>query len=279
MTQVLAGIRVLDMSNYVAGPYCAKILGDYGAEVIKVEEPGLGDISRRLGPFPDDDPHPEKSALFLHLNTSKKGITLDFRTTTGAEILRKLIANSDVIIESYGSSKLAEYGLDYPNLAQINPRLVMTSITPFGPYGPYKDYQATDIILAALGGWMYPLGDPDREPLQPGGPYIQYVTGVTATVGTLLALFRAMLTGEGKHVNVAALEVAAATTVYDMVRYSYNGEVRSRHGHLYGLGSRGSISISLQEGQDGYFLHMGGPNREGIFALLGKPELSEDPRF
>src|SRR5436309_1664546 len=129
MEHALSGIRVVDLTHYIAGPYCTKLLADYGAEVIKIERPSLGDGARRLGPFPGDAPHPEKSGLFLHLNTNKYGVTLDLKSATGNELFRRLVAECDVLIENFSPRVMPSLGLDYEALAAINPRLVMTSIS------------------------------------------------------------------------------------------------------------------------------------------------------
>ena len=137
-TGLLPGVRVLDVGQGISGPYCAKILAQMGAEVIKVEPPE-GDAARRMGPFPGDDPHPEKSGLFLALNANKYGVTLDLASPDGAEAFRKLAANADIIIENPPPISLADLGLGFRALNSVNPGLIFTSITPFGNRGPYKD--------------------------------------------------------------------------------------------------------------------------------------------
>ena len=137
----LKGVRVLEWAHFVAAPYCAKLFADNGAEVVKVEEPDTGDVSRRHGPFPDNIPHPERSALFLYLNTNKRGITLNLHTATGREVFKKLIKDVDIFIEDNPPKLMEELGLDYESLKKVNPQLVMTSITPFGQTGPYRDYK------------------------------------------------------------------------------------------------------------------------------------------
>ena len=134
--RALSHIRVVELCNLIAGPYCTKLLADLGAEVIKVERPGLGDDARRRGPFLNDSPHPERSGLFQYLNTNKLGITLDVETTAGRDILRELVRQSDVLVEDHPPAVLEGLGLTYPQLSEANPRLVMTSITPFGQSGP-----------------------------------------------------------------------------------------------------------------------------------------------
>ena len=140
---LLSGTRVLDLGSGISGPWCAKILADYGAEVIKVEPPGCGDAARRMGPFAGDDPNPEKSLTFLYLNTNKKGVTLEPSSATGRKLLNRLLADADVLVENHPPAQSEATGLDYGSLAAVNPQLVVTSITPFGQTGPYRNFEAT----------------------------------------------------------------------------------------------------------------------------------------
>jgi len=153
--QALTGLKVLDVTHYIAGPFCTKLLADYGADVIKVEKPGEGDESRRMGPFPDDVPDPEKSGLFLYLNTNKRGITLNLKTETGVKIFKDLVKESDVLVENFSPRVMPGLGLDYQTLKKVKPQLVMTSISNFGQTGPYRDWKATEITLFALCGQMH----------------------------------------------------------------------------------------------------------------------------
>mgnify|MGYP000445153981 CR=1 FL=1 len=141
---LLDGIRVLDLGTEVSGPFCAKLLADYGADVIKVELPGVGDPARRMGPFAGDDPHPEKSIPFLYINTNKRGVTLDTRNPTGRGLLEALLQTADVLVENVPPAHAEDLGLDYAGLTRNNPGLVVTSITAFGQSGPYRDYSATE---------------------------------------------------------------------------------------------------------------------------------------
>ena len=160
----LADVRVLDFTWYIAGPYCTKLLADYGADVIKVERPGLGDPSRRMGPFPQDVPNPEKSGLFLHLNTNKRGITLNLKTALGRRIAEQLARRADVVVESFSPGVMASLGLGYAALEKLNHAVVMTSVSNFGQTGPYRDFQMSELVLSAMGTSMKTCGQPDREP-------------------------------------------------------------------------------------------------------------------
>ena len=163
--KIFEGLKVVEYGNLVSAPYCTKLLAGLGAEVIKVEMPGVGDEARKHGPFPNDTPHTERSGLFLSLNSNKLGITLNLDTQAGRNILKKLLEDADVFVENNAPKHMEELGLDYASLEKINPRLIMASITPFGQSGPYRDYKAYDINCAAAGGVSIGIGYPDREPL------------------------------------------------------------------------------------------------------------------
>ncbi len=176
----LEGVSVLDLTHYIAGPYCTKLLADFGADVIKIERPGTGDAARNMGPFYHDEPHIEKSLPFLYLNTNKRSVTLDLKSATGAQILRRLVRDVDVLVESFSPRVMPSLALGYEDLNKINPSLVMVSISNFGQTGPYRDYLATDIIEYALGGLMYVFGYEDRETLKQALYQSQYKAGTTA---------------------------------------------------------------------------------------------------
>ncbi len=225
---LLDGIRVLDLGTEVSGPFCAKLLADYGADVIKVELPGVGDPARRMGPFADDDPHPEKSIPFLYINTNKRGVTLDTRNPTGRGLLEALLQTADVLVENVPPAHAEDLGLDYAGLTRNNPGLVVTSITAFGQSGPYRDYSATDLVNCAFSGLMYHTGDSDREPLRNSLNQSLYVAGINAAVATSAALLHRMATGRGQHVDVSAVECLAAHLVQPVPYYTYMGAIKGR---------------------------------------------------
>lgn len=225
----LSDIRVIDLSQGIAGPYCTKLLADYGAEVIKIEPPGEGDAARRLGPFPDDLPHPERSGLFLHLNTNKKSVTLDVSTASGAVILEKLLARADVLVESYPPGRMAEWGLGYDDLRDEFPSLIYASITPFGQTGPYRDYQGNSIVAMAVSTLMYATGDPDKEPLTTGGTPADYLAGEQCWLGVLAALLYRDGEGQGQRVDVSLAEAAACVDEYNAAMYAFAGAIRRRY--------------------------------------------------
>ena len=200
---MLAPYRVLDLTDEW-GFLCGKLLGDLGADVIKIEKPG-GDPSRSIGPFYHDIPHPEKSLYWFFYNANKRGITLDIETADGKEIFKKLVKKADFVIESYQPGYMDSSGLGYSVLSQINPRIIMTSITPFGQTGPYSKIKPSEIVAMALCGFMYELGDPDRAPLRIGLPQA-YLHGAAQAAGnTLVAHYHREMTGEGQYYDAPAL--------------------------------------------------------------------------
>ena len=185
---LLQGLRVLELGEFISAPYCGKLLADLGAEVIKIEPSGTGEYARQYGPFFENGPHPERSGIFLYLNANKLGVTLNLATPTGQNIIRALVEQSDVLVHNVSPLDMDRLGLQYESVSQANPGLVMASITPFGLTGPYRNYKAYDINLAAAGGICQGLGSPDREPLTFGTPQVGYFAGMAAASSILLAL-------------------------------------------------------------------------------------------
>ena len=197
--------RVLDLAG-AAGVFCTKLLADHGAEVIKVEPP-TGDAGRAKGPFLDDNPHPERSMYFLYYNTNKRSITLNLETEQGRAIFKRLVANADVVVESFPVGYLEGLGLDYASLRQVNPGLVMASVTPFGQSGPWKDYKSSDLIAMAASGFMQVTGDPDGPPVRQGNEQSHFAGAQYAAVAVLAALYyRDFGSGSGQHVDVSQQE-------------------------------------------------------------------------
>lgn len=271
----LAGFRVLDLTHYIAGPYCTRLLSGLGAEVIKVEKPGEGDGARRVGPFLHDDVHPEKSGLFLHLNAGKKSITLNLKTSAGKEIFKELAKSADAVIENFEPRVMPSLGLDYPALIQLNQGIVMTSISNFGQTGPYRDYKATELTEYAMSGLMYITGEPEREPLKLGVNMAQYVAGQLALVPTLAALYARETTGVGKHIDVSIMEACAGLLEFQAAQYDYTGWVPKRIGNINEKGH----PWGLYPCRDGYVALASRFGKWPLMAkLMEKPEL-KDPRF
>src|SRR5688572_21648078 len=189
MPAPLEGLRVLDLTTDVAGPFATKMLADFGADVLKVEPPE-GDPARRFGPFPGDEAHPERSGLFLHLNTNKRSITLDPSSEVGAARIRGLAARHDVVVEDYAVGDSERWGWDWTALSADRPEFIMCSVTPFGQTGPYRDYRGSEITLQAMGGPLHQTGHIEREPLKLGGHVAHYHAGLVAALGILTTLRR-----------------------------------------------------------------------------------------
>lgn len=227
----LEGVRVLELGEMVSAAYASKLIGDLGAEVIKVEEPG-GDPARQRGPFPDDRVDPEKSGTFLALNTNKRGLSLDL--VRDAAALRQLVAETDILIHNYPPRRMAELGIAYEPFRQRNPRLVMCSITPFGLTGPHKDYHAYELTTAHGGGWAWlspgASERPDLPPLKAAGHQTDLQAGLTAAMVSMAAYARALETGQGEHIDLSVQEYVASFLEQNFVYYSYMGQVASRLG-------------------------------------------------
>ena len=278
MKHALSEIRVVDLTHYIAGPYCTKLLADYGAEVLKIEKPGQGEGGRGLPPFFAGQPGVERSGLFSYLNTNKQDLTLDLKTSRGREIVLALIGQADVLVENFRPGVLDRLGFTPEALEQANPRLVHTSISNFGSSGPYRDYQLTDGVAYALGGWTYPMGELDRPPVQPGGAFGQYIAGLYAGIGTLQAVRNRDALNAVQHLEVSIQEALVATTLYDFVAFSYSGFVRQRSGRQFHLGFPNLVTLPCADGYVG--IHAGLPHQ--IYALLemvGRSDLANDPRF
>lgn len=269
--QGLEGVRVLELGHLVSAAYAAKLIADLGADVIKVEEP-QGDRARQRGPFPAGAPNPEKSGLFLALNTNKRSVTLDLREDSGKEHLRRLIAWADMLIHNYPPRLMTELGIDYEAFRQITPRLVMCSITPFGLTGPHCDYNAYEVTLAHGGGWAWlspgASDRPDLPPLKAFGQQADFQGGLAATVATLGAYYRTLETGVGEHVDLSVQEFVASFLEQNFVYYTYAGQVASR------LGRRLIYPWGIYECQDGliFLINVEQDQWLRLVALMGNPE-------
>jgi len=269
----LEGVKVLDLTHHIAGPWCTKLLADFGADVLKVERPA-GDPARNMSPFYHDEIDGEKSLLFLYLNTSKRGVTLNLKTQQGVQIFKELVADADLLVENYSPRVMPSLGLDYETLRGLNPALVMVSISNFGQTGPYRDYRATDIVEYALGGLMYIFGHYDREPLKHALHQAQFKTGTNAASAALMALYHQRTTGQGQHVDVSIQE-SIASGLRDVVNnYTYTGAVRRRQPNHSGDLTR------LRATSDGYVLPNPGigarDNWQAVVDFMGVPELADE---
>ncbi|MCH2535796.1 MAG: CoA transferase [Dehalococcoidia bacterium] len=275
----LGDVKVLDLTNLIAGPYCTKLLADYGAEVIKVERPGIGDGARRLGPFPGDVPHPEKSGLFLHLNTNKQSVTLDLTTQAARAVIKELVKETDIVVEGFRPGTMARWGLDHDTLRSINPTLVMTSISNFGQTGPYRDFRMAEVMVYGMGGEMYSTGIAEREPVKLGVNVLLYQAGATASVATMGALFAARDQGIGQHVDVSIMETQVGSIdrrMSTLIGYQYSGDITGRSP----LGSGGGYPYGAIPCSDGYLEISAGRNYfPRAVSMLGSPAELQDPKW
>ena len=284
MPSALEGIRVLDLSRVLAGPWCAQSLADLGADVIKVERPEAGDDTRGWGPpFLKDREGGDTadSAYYLAANRGKRSIEVDLATDAGREIIRALAAVSDVVIENYKVGALRKYGLDHASLSAVNPRLVYCSITGFGQTGPWSHRAGYDFIIQGLGGLMSVTGEADDRP--GGGPQkvgvavADLFTGMYATQAIIAALFHRERTGEGQHLDLALLDVQVAMTANMGSNFLHSGVAPKRWGNAHPnlvpyqtfKASDGWIIVAV--GNDGQFRR--------FVELGGEPGLADDPRF
>ena len=224
----LEGLRILDLTQGVAGPYCTKLLSDYGADVLKIERPEGGDPARRAGPFPEDEPHPERSGLFLDLNTGKRSLTLNLKTESGQRILRRLAADSDAVVENFRPGTLARLGLSEEQLAEANPAAALVSISNFGQHGPYRDFEADDMLLYAMGGGLAVTAYPGREPSRPWLYAPLFLAGAMSASYSLGAITSSVRFGQGERVDISIQEVLACSldrASQNLMAYSYGGEL------------------------------------------------------
>jgi CoA:oxalate CoA-transferase len=264
---LLAGLKVLDLGIFGAGPYCAKLLADAGAEVIHVERPGSGDPSRAHGPFAPDDTDQQLSATYAFLNANKRSVTLDFTHPDGAAVLWDLLDWSDIVVENFRPGTLARHGFAVEALLARKPALVLVSITNYGQTGPYRDYEATELTLQAMSGLMDGNGDQEREPLRYSGLIAQYMGGANASYTALTALRHARRTGCGQQVDVSIQESVASTYWSLYADYQYTGALQAR-------GQK-----DLYPTADGLMLARWLPPRtwDEFLLALEAPELAVDP--
>ncbi len=276
----LSNLKVLDLTHYIAGPHCTKLLASFGADVIKVERPEGGDPARRMGPFPDDVPDIEKSGLFLYLNTSKKGITLNLKSETGKKIFKDLVKDTDVLVENFKPMTMPSLGLDYETLEKINPRLVMTSISNFGQTGPYRDYKAQEINMVALGGLMYITGDPDREPLKEAGSAAQFTAGANAAAATLIAVYEQKRNKTGQYVDISIQESVFSLLDIRPIEWGRSRLITKRKGNYNQAGNwPGGVAAGsgVYPCKDGYIgmLIPGAAGMQLVAAVTGMDEFND----
>ena len=273
----LDGIRVIEWGNFISAPFCGKMLAELGAEVIKVEPPRWGDASRRHGPFPDHIPDPERSGLFLFANLNKRGVTLDPGAATGRGLLEGLLESADVFLENQPPALVRD--LDLQSLRHRHPRLIVTSITPYGRSGPYRDYAGYDLTVNALGGLSFGTGHPHREPLTTPLNQASYLAGVGAAFATVVALLARDVTGRGQQVDVAEAQVQSVLlSGYHLPTFIYRGVAGWRAGNRMRLGLFPNCVLPCKDG----YVCIDAPQMEQyqrFLSLLDDSDWVENPRY
>jgi len=275
----LRGVRILDLSRVLAAPLCTQWLADLGAEVIKVERPGAGDESRTYGPpfLHDRDGNPtDIAAFYLACNRNKQSITVDHSTPEGQMLIRRLVEQSDVLVENFRSGVLKKYGLDYASLKAVNPRLVYLSVTGFGQTGPYAQRPGYDGIFQAMCGMMSVSGHP-QEPMKVGVSMVDILTSLFGAVGILAALRARDQTGEGQHIDLSLLDCGLASLSHFVQNYLVSGQVPQRRGN----GGFGGIPSQAFQCKDKPIFIVAGNNKQfsAFCKAAGRMDLFEDPRF
>ncbi len=276
----LSGLRVLDLSRVLAGPYCTQMLGDMGAEIIKIEKPGAGDDTRFWGPpfvRDRDGNDTTESAYYLSINRNKKSVAVDLASPEGRDIIIGLLQHCDILIENFKVGGLKKYGLDYDSLKNQFPGLIVCSITGYGQNGPLSTEPGYDLVSQAMGGLMSVTGAPDGDPMKVGVAVSDIITGLHAATGILAALHHRTTTGKGQHVDVALLDCTLATMTNLAQYYLTAGRVAPRQGNMHAT----IVPYQALKARDGWLVIAVG--NDGQFAklstLLGHPEWAQDPRF
>lgn len=282
--KLLEGIRVLDLSRILAGPWATQVLADFGADVIKVERPGVGDDTRTWGPpyLKDADGNDtSESAYYLCANRGKRSVAIDFTTAEGQVLIRELLTRCDVLVENYKVGGLKKYGLDFASVHAINPSLVYCSITGYGQDGPYAQRAGYDAAIQAIGGLMSVTGEPDSSagagPQKVGVAATDLMTGMYAATAILAALRHAERTGVGQQIDLALLDTQVAWLANQASNYLIGGVVPTRQGTAH----PNIVPYQVMPASDGYFMLAVG--NDGQFArlckVIGEPQLAADPRY
>jgi len=282
--RALGHLRVLDLTRVLAGPWCTQLLADLGADVIKIERPGSGDDTRGWGPPYLKDPQgrdTSEAAYYLAANRGKRSVTIDLSKPEGQRIVRELAKKSDVLVENYRVGQLAKYGLDYPSLAALNPKLIYCSITGFGQTGPYRERAGYDFIIQGMGGFMSITGE--RDDLPGGGPQkagvavSDLMTGMYSAVAILAAVAHRDVTGEGQHLDLALFDVMVAMLANMNMNYLVTGQPPGRAGNAH----QNIVPYQVFAAADGHvIIAVGNDGQYAKFCeVAGCPELATDPRF
>ena len=278
--QALDGLKVLDLTRVLAGPWCTQLLADLGADVFKIEKPGEGDDTRGWGPpFAESSvwPGERMATYFMSANRGKQSVAIDIAQAEGAAVVRAMAAQCDVLVENFKVGGLAKYGLGWEDLRAVNPRLIYCSITGFGQTGPYAARPGYDFIVQGMGGLMGITGEVDGEPMRAGVAVTDLFTGMYACTGILAALHQRDRTGVGQHIDVALLDVQVATMANQAVAHLVTGRNPARHGNAHAS----IVPYEVFHARDGAITVAGGNDSlfRKICAVLGCGELGLDPRF
>ena len=252
MPEALEGVRVLDCSQILAGPFCSMLLADMGADVIKIEKPNGGDDTRRMGPpFIDTE-----SAAFLAMNRNKRSIVLNFKEQSGVQAMKTLVKDADIVIENYRTGTMARLGLGYEDLKNINPGIIYCSISGFGRTGPYANRGGFDLVAQGMSGLMSITGVPNSPPVKVGVPIADMNAGMFATYGILTAYINKLRTKKGQYLEISLLEAAIAYTVWESAGYFATGDIAEPLGSSH----RNSAPYQALKTKDGH-INVGAPNQ------------------
>lgn len=275
--RALSGIRVLDLSRVLAGPWATQMLGDLGAEIVKVERPGAGDDTRGWGPPWHGPEERRRAAYYLSANRNKRSVAIDIATPEGQALVRRLAADSDVLVENFKRGGLARYGLDPVGLREANPRLITCSITGFGQDGPDADKPGYDLMIQAMSGFMSITGEKDGPPRRMGVALVDVMTGLHACSAVLAALYQREATGEGQHIDLALFDVAMSALANQALNYLVSGESPGRTGNAH----PNIAPYQPFETADGWIIVAVGNDAQfaRFAALIGLGDLGDDDRF
>ena len=278
----LEGIRVLEVSEGVAGPYCGRYLASLGAEVVKIERPPLGDWTREVGPFIEGLPPGDNSALNLYNNQGKKSVLLEWTSNNGFENLQSLVPGFDILIEDWDLNLRDDIGVERSRFVDSNPGLIEISVTPFGLSGPYARWKSSPLVQLALGGYMYLTGERGKEPLMLPGRQPDYLTGLNASAAIHIALWERERSGSGQFLEMSLLETLATLHQFTMEMTTFEGVLRMRNGNQWQKESSfASYGITTLPCSDGYicFGISTEDQWERLCAMIGREDLIDDPNY
>nr|WP_211306455.1 CaiB/BaiF CoA-transferase family protein [Parasphingopyxis lamellibrachiae] len=277
MPKALSGVRVLDLSRILAGPWATQMLGDLGADIIKIEKPGVGDDTRGWGPPWHGDGEARTAGYYLAANRNKKSVAIDIATPEGQKLIRDLAAQSDIVVENFKRGGLTKYGLDHTSLKAINPKLVYCSITGFGQDGPDADKPGYDLMIQAMSGFMSITGDAEGPPRRMGVAMVDLTTGMNAAAAILAALYQREKTGEGQHIDIALFDVAMSSLGNQALNYLVSGDTPGRTGNAH----PNVVPYQPFETADGWIIvAVGNDSQFARFAALtGEGGMAEDERY